>query len=283
MNVSIIIPAQGSESTELALTLNGIFAQRYDAGQIEVFVVQYGDRALPSISSSRDIRLLAVDHPSPYRARNVAAAEARGDVFLFTEPGCVPDAGWVEAHVARMRDHAITISVGRVIGERMSKSADVFMSYEDTRDTWVFSCGLWKHYFGRPKNMAVARRRFETHGPFKEVLRGADSTFVQCVAREVSCNEIAFTPDAIVRQASVFGLPGIFAERFRHARALRIHRSSHAAPIALEKRVALFRETLAANDYGAAEAVKLFVLLGAGILAFRLGGLASFRRSHSNR
>lgn len=286
MDVSIIIPAQGWEGPALAASLDGALAQRYDAGRVEVLVVQYGrgnDLRPQAISRSRDVRFLAVDHASPYAARNLAARNANGDVLLFTEPGCIPDPDWVAAHVARLRDSAVTVSVGHVAPARMTRLVGTFLSYEDVRDAWVFSCGVWNHYFGRPKNMAVARRRFATHGPFAEVIRGADSKLVQAVARDLSCSEIGLAQNAVVRQQSIRGLPSCYRDRFRHAFALATHQSGHAAPISLERRVRLFRDTLDQRRYGPVMGAMLLALLGGGILAFRLGGLAGriARRRHA--
>jgi hypothetical protein len=103
-------------------------------------------------------------------------------------------------------------------------------------------------------------------------MRGADSKLVQRVAREIACGEVALTQNAVIRQVVVRGLPSCYRDRFRHAHALRTHRSGHAAPIALDQRIRLFRETLAERGYGPLRAAGLFVLLGAGILTFRLGG-----------
>lgn len=99
--------------------------------------------------------------------------------------------------------------------------------------------------------MAVARHRLETHGPFVEVARGADSKFVQRVAREVSCEEVALTPNAVVRQQSIRDLPSCFRDRFDHSHALQRHQSSHAAPIALGDRIRLFRETVRERQWPA--------------------------------
>jgi hypothetical protein len=277
MNASIIIPVQDSEAEPLSATVQGALAQRDHGGGIEVVVAAYGGaerRALETASLDPRVRVLSVDDPSPYAARNLAVTRTTGDAILFTEPGCVPDADWVSAHVTALRTPGVSVSVGHVAPSRPTWLVDVFMSYESVRDAWVFSCDSWQHYFGRPKNMAIARRRFESHGPFMEVMRGADSKLVQRVARELSCAEVALTQAAVVRQQAVRGLPSCYRDRFRHARALRIHRSSHAAPIPLDQRVRLFRETLERRGYGPATAATLFVLLGAGIGAFRVGGWA---------
>ena len=279
MDVSVIIPAQASDASAIAGTLQGVLDQRYDAGHIEVFVVQYGSRDdklyVPTDPSGRDVRFLSIDSPSPYAARNLAARNASGEVLIFTEPACVPDAQWVSAHVSAIRGTGITVSVGHVAPMRGTWALATFMSYEDTRDTWVFSASSWQHLFGRPKNMAIARHRFASHGPFAEVIRGADSKLVQLVARELSPQEIGHTPGAIVRQQSIRGLPSCFRDRFKHARALRIHRSSHAAPIRLADRVEIFRRTARQRGYGAITSIALLGFLAGGIVAFRLGGASA--------
>jgi hypothetical protein len=274
MDVAIIVPMQASEARVLSGCLGGIFAQRYTGGRIEVIVVQYGGGPAPEVGqfAGRDVSFLALDNPTPYAARNLGAARANGDAFLFSEPGCVPDPDWVAAHVERLRDGCSTISVGHVVPARTTHLVETLLAYENVRDEWVFSSPHWQHYFGRPKNMAVARRRFATHGPFAEVSRGADSKLVQKVAREVGCGEIALTPTAIVRQQSIRGLPSFLRDRFGHSYALETHQSAHAAPITLGDRVALFRETVRRRHYGQLQAATLLMVLGAGILAFRAGG-----------
>ena len=244
-------------------------------GSIEVFVVRYGGGHASSFRAAPDglaVTYLAVDHPSPYAARNLAAKAASGEVLLFTEPGCVPDPAWVSSHVATLRNGGATISVGHVAPARQTWALSTFLSYENVRDGWVFSGTSWQHLFGRPKNMAIARRRFASHGPFAEVIRGADSKLVQHVARTLANSEIAHAPDAVVRQQSVCGLPSCLRDRFIHARALRLHNSSHAAPIRLTDRIQIFSDTVRRERYGSMRAVLLLGFLGAGILAFRVGG-----------
>jgi hypothetical protein len=215
--------------------------------------------------------MLAVDHSSPYAARNVAAAQANGDALLFTEPGCTPDRGWVAAHVERLGEGRATISVGLVAPARKTAPVDLMLAYENVRDEWVFASSQWRHYFGRPKNMAVARRRFVTHGPFVEVARGADSKLVQKVAREISCDEVALTPGAVVHQRSIRGFPSFLRDRFGHSCALETHQSAHAAPIELADRTAIFREAVRRHGFGPARSAALLALLATGILTFRAG------------
>jgi hypothetical protein len=162
-----------------------------------------------------------------------------------------------------------------VAPSRETWATRTFLSYENARDEWVFTSKSWQHLFGRPKNMAIARHRFLSHGPFAEVMRGADSKLVQLVGREVSVAEIGHTPSAIVRQEAVRGWPSLLGDRFRHARALAVHRSSHAAPIALDDRVKIFRRMAAESRHGVVTSGVLLVMLAAGIVAFRAGGLSA--------
>ena len=283
MNVSVIIPWQRSDAPLLRGTLDGVRNQRYDKGRIEVFAVEYGatpnttraDATYPDAPAGLAVAYDAVANPSPYAARNLASGKASGEVLLFTEPGCVPDPDWVAAHVAALSHPGASLSVGHLAPSRETWAVSTFLSYETVRDAWVFGGASWQHMFGRPKNMAVKRSRFESHGPFVEVMRGADSKLVQLVAREVSCSEIRHAPLAVVRQTAVRGLPSCYRDRFRHAQALRVFRSAHSAPIALADRIRLFRETLRQRGYGPISAAALLAFLAAGIFAFRLGGASA--------
>ena len=274
MTVSIVVPALASEAHELPACLGALVSQRHDDGAVEVFVAQYGGGPplrLPSDVSS-SVTLITTAHASPYAARNLAAAASTGDVLLFTEPVCVAEPGWVSAHVASLGAPGVTVSVGHVAPAAYTHPLEVFLSYEEVRDAWVFSCGSWRHYFGRPKNMAIARDRFLTHGPFVEVARGSDSTFVQRVARERSCDEVVWSPDAVVRQQTVRDLRSCFRDRFNHSVALQRHQSSHAAPIAFGQRARLFREATRQRHYGPVDSMMMLALLGAGIVVFKCGG-----------
>ena len=273
VDVSIIVPMHASEAELLPACLTASLAQRYAQGRIEVIVVQFGGGVAPAIAhETQRVRALAVDHPTPYAARNVGATVATGEVFLLTEPGCVPDPDWVAAHVERLTTGPATISVGHVAPERLTRPVEILLSYENLRDEWVFSSSRWQSYFGRPRNMAVTRRRFASHGPFAEVARGADSKFVQRVASEVSCEDVALTPPAVVRLQGIDGLASFLRDRFDHGHLLQKHQSAHAAPVLLTDRVAIFREAVRRHNYGPLQSATLLTLLGAGILTFQAGG-----------
>ena len=78
MKVSIIIPVD--DATGLAASLQGVRAQRYDAGEVEIIVVVYGDCPKAVVVPTLDrVRSFVVEHASPYVARNRGAAEADGD------------------------------------------------------------------------------------------------------------------------------------------------------------------------------------------------------------
>jgi glycosyltransferase involved in cell wall biosynthesis len=281
MNVSVIIPVQASELREIGETVRSVLDQDYADGDIEVIVAQYGSDSPPLSTQNlpiecRDSRVTfrSVTSSSPYSARNIAAQEAHGNVLLFTEASCTADSHWVHAHVSRLRDTGASISVGHVFPAIVSSPVEMMLAYENLRDAWVFSSDHYPHYFGRPKNMAVLRSRFGSHGPFAEVMRGADSKLVQKVARELSCKEVVLAPDAIVRQKSVRSLPTFLRDRFSHGRALRVYRSAHAMPLSAEQRRELFRATCDQKSYGKVRTATLAVLLTLGVLTFRLGGTA---------
>jgi hypothetical protein len=289
--VSVIVPVPhpdlrlDAERARLDACLEAVREQRYPPERLEVLLVGFeGGGALPRPGVSwPGLRVHAVDRASPYAARNLGASRADGDILVFTEVRCVPDRDWVAAHVRRFSESDVSVSVGAIAPGRPTRLFELFSAYEATRDAWLFSSESWHHFFGRPKNMAITRERFEAHGPFIEVARGGDSSFVQRVARDLSCDEIGLTPDAIVRDQALTGFPSCLADRFAHNHAMQIHDSAHVAPIDLPQRVRFFRETIRRQGLGPLGAASLFLLIGAGVLAFRLGGLAGGLAARSGR
>nr|WP_145546201.1 glycosyltransferase family 2 protein [Variovorax boronicumulans] len=51
------------------------------------------------------IRILVCEARGSYAARNMGAAHARGDILAFTDAGCLPCAGWVDAIRSHFAEH----------------------------------------------------------------------------------------------------------------------------------------------------------------------------------
>ena len=94
MLASIIIPAYNAEAT-LAKCIEACLAQT--GCDAEVIVVDDGSTdATPRIAQGFPVHYIRQENRGPAAARNRGAAEARGDLFAFTDADCVPEPDWLE-------------------------------------------------------------------------------------------------------------------------------------------------------------------------------------------
>jgi len=176
---SVIIPSLHSPVVDRAV--DAVFAQ-VGAGPAEVLVV--GLDGPGRLAGDSRVRFVATDCPRlPGAARNLGVAEARADaeVFVFVDADCVPEPGWLAAHLAR-----------QAAGETVVGGAVLW----DADNYWTLSDNLSMfHEFDvaapagpRPYlptlNLSVRRAAFEAAGPIDPGLpRGEDLDWTIRLAR----------------------------------------------------------------------------------------------------
>jgi glycosyltransferase involved in cell wall biosynthesis len=95
--VSVIVPVY-NDAARLATCLRALGAQTYPASRYEVIVVDNGSDVpvAPVVASALPrARVVTETRPGSYAARNRGLAEARGDLFAFTDSDCLPAADWL--------------------------------------------------------------------------------------------------------------------------------------------------------------------------------------------
>ena len=82
----------------------------------EIFVVDNGSRALPTVvcAAHPGVTLLQEPTPGPGPARNLGIAAAKGEILAFIDADCLADPGWLAAAEAAMADPAAMILGGDV-------------------------------------------------------------------------------------------------------------------------------------------------------------------------
>lgn len=264
--------------------MHSLQTQRYDKGSIMILLVDNGstDRSSEIAARLPGVILLHEPNSSIYAARNRGARESTGEILFFTQPDCVAESDWVEQHVESFDKLSASVSVGPLAPIKTSWLLSIFDAYENVRDDWNFSADYWKRYFGRPTNLAIRRKRFDSHGPFEEVLRGGDSLFVQKVAREISCDEVSFCPSAVVKHLAIDGMGSGLRHRFHNSRIMCSLRSSHSAPVRFSDRIRLFYETTRKEQYGPVRSIVLLILLTLGVLVWKTGQWSAVFRPITN-
>jgi cellulose synthase/poly-beta-1,6-N-acetylglucosamine synthase-like glycosyltransferase len=94
--ISVIVPAYNAETT-LDDCLRALEDQMLPRERYEIIVVNDGSTdQTAEVARGHDVRLLRQPHAGPAAARNRGAANARGDLLLFTDADCAPTTTWIE-------------------------------------------------------------------------------------------------------------------------------------------------------------------------------------------
>ena len=115
MLISIVIPHFNQED-HLRTCLERLRAQKGCSVDVEIIVVDNGSKKMPDavVMAFPGVRLLSETTPGPGPARNLGAAEARGDVLAFIDADCHADPGWLAAIETHFSDPTVQIIGGDV-------------------------------------------------------------------------------------------------------------------------------------------------------------------------
>jgi mycofactocin glycosyltransferase len=115
-SVSLIVPARGRPRQTRAC-VESLLALDYPANRLEIIVVDdASDPPLSAALSGLPVQLVRHETNIGQSAvRNLAAAEARGDLLAFIDNDCVAAPGWLRALVPYLDDPTVGIVGGRVV------------------------------------------------------------------------------------------------------------------------------------------------------------------------
>jgi glycosyltransferase involved in cell wall biosynthesis len=96
LRASVIVPALNAAQA-LPRCLKALASQSYPRAEYEIIVVDDGstdDTSRVAAQAGAD-HVLTCPHRGPAAARNAGIAQAQGEVILFTDADCEPEAGWL--------------------------------------------------------------------------------------------------------------------------------------------------------------------------------------------
>lgn len=203
--ISVIVP-MFQAARWLPVTLAGFLGQEVPEGGYESIFVDNnstdGSGEMVTRGAPGTI-VLREQRQGAYAARNRGAAAAKGAIFAFCDPDCVPSPRWLREIEEAFRDERIQIVLG---GRRFAREGMLLRAlaeYEMAKDGYMARSGRMELCYGFTNNMAVRREAFERYGPFDDLARGADSLFVRRVVRARGFEALAFSERAMVRHLEI--------------------------------------------------------------------------------
>ena len=179
------------------------------------------DNSIKVIMKYPRIKLLSEKKQGSYAARNRGVAESKGSIIAFTDSDCIPVPEWLDRISASLDSPSVGIIQGGRLYTTESRGLLLLEAYESERAFYTFSGKLKGLYYGYTNNMAVRRGVFDRCGPFLEVMRGADSIFVNRAIEEYSSEIIRYVPDAAIRHLEITKLRDYLGKRFIYGKSFR--------------------------------------------------------------
>lgn len=133
--VTVIIPVYNDEGG-IGRCVTACLDQTYPRAQYEVLVVDDGstDRT-GERAEAAGARVFRQDNAGPAAARNAGAAQARGELLVFTDADCIPQPDWLECLTAPFSDPQIVGAKGRYCSTQTALVARLVQTeYEEKYD-----------------------------------------------------------------------------------------------------------------------------------------------------
>jgi glycosyltransferase involved in cell wall biosynthesis len=278
IDVSVVVPFFNAEK-HIEDCAQALLAQTYPPTRYEIVMVDNNstDRSAQLVRKYPRIQLLAEQKQGSYAARNRGVAAARGPIIAFTDADCVPSPDWLQKIMAALCAPGVElIQGGRVYGGE-SSALSILAAYEAERAAYTFSGESSGIYYGYTNNMAVRRSLLDRCGPFLEIMRGADSLFVNRVIADYSCGIIRYVPQARIRHLEITSTWSYLRKRIIHGRSLQQNysrRKSTHRPLGIAERFMIITRTVERKKYSRLQRLHLILLVLLGMGCFSAGRLS---------
>ena len=276
--ISVVVPLHNS-AKHLESCISALLSQTYPSSAYEIIMVDNNstDNSIKVIMKYPRIKLLSEKKQGSYAARNRGVAESKGSIIAFTDSDCIPVPEWLDRISASLDSPSVGIVQGSRFYTTESRGLFLLEAYESERAVYTFSGESAGLYYGYTNNMAVRRGVFDRCGPFLEVMRGADSIFVNRAIEEFSSEIIRYAPDAAIRHLEITGLQDYLRKRFIYGRSFQQNYSQRKRThrnMTVFERFDIIRRTVKRNRYSKLQFLYLIVLVSIGMINFRLGRLS---------
>jgi len=226
---SIIVPTY-RRPEQLTTCLEALARLDYPSDRFEVIVVDDGSATPPEAVVARfrvalNVTLLTPSHAGPGGARNIGAAQSRGQFLAFTDDDCVPAPNWLRALAARFATAPERAIGGRVLNPLLDNP------YSSTSQAILelvyayYNADPDQARFFASNNLALPTLQFRA-------LDGFDATFATSEDRDL-CDRwlshgylMTFAPEALIYHAHPLTFRTFWRQHFNYGRgAFRFHQT----------------------------------------------------------
>lgn len=270
---SIIVPVYNTADF-LADCLRSLENLDYPRDQYEILMVDNGstDGSSEMLAHANGITALQEQKRGAYAARNKALAHCRGEFLAFTDPDCMPHAGWLRAIEQSMETPDVQVVLGNLRPAYDRGLLRLISDHRSEKLRLICESDCPSLYFGGTNNLATRASTMAKHGPFAERMRGADSMFVHQVARTEGCDSVVYQPQMIVRHAEMDSLAFYLKKRFVYGRSWQRHRHLTAKrELRGPESLRIYQSVIRRNNYSITERAGLGVILAVAVVFWRLG------------
>jgi GT2 family glycosyltransferase len=231
LRFSVIVPTY-DRPEPLDRCLGALAAQEMERDRFEVIVVDDGGAISPRDVVARhrdeiDVRLLEQANAGPAKARNSAAAVARGEHLAFTDDDCLPEPDWLNA-----LSESVERYPGHAVGGRVDNALNDDIYSHASQQLIDFLYGYYNSP-GTPGRFFITSNLVFPAARFRE-LGGFDVTFPLAAAEDRDlCDrwreqggEIVYDERAVVRHAHALDLRSFCRQHLNYGRgAFHLHRA----------------------------------------------------------
>lgn len=197
LRFSVVVPAYNAAAT-IASCVEGLLRQTEPRERYEVIVVDDGSTDdTAGIAGRLGVTVIRQSNRGPAAARNRGAAQARGEIVLFTDADCVPDRGWVAQMARPFGDASVAAVKGAYRTSQSSLTARFCQAEFEERFALLAQAGTTDMV----DTYAAAFRKgvFDAMDGFDESFPAANNEDTDLSYRIAAAgHRMVFNPDAVV-------------------------------------------------------------------------------------